>query len=129
MKIGIFRPPLPRRSGLNNRIPKEITIDCPVFLDPPLPRVSRTSFVNGPLKSSLLPSILWKNTLSDKMSTDKIFVGQNYSWDKIFDTYPKFRQFCPTKIFIRRSFVRNLLYRNSSLNRSSNLKQNDGLMQ
>ena len=27
---------------------------------------------------------------------DKIFDGQNFSSDKIFDNKPKFRQFCPT---------------------------------
>ena len=36
-----------------------------------------------------------KDTLSDKSSSDKIFDGQNISSDKIFDTKPKFRQFCP----------------------------------
>ena len=35
------------------------------------------------------------NTLSDKISSDKIFDGQNISSDKTFDTKPKFRQFCP----------------------------------
>ena len=35
------------------------------------------------------------NTLSDKISSDKIFDGQNILSDKIFDTKPKFRQFCP----------------------------------
>ena len=35
------------------------------------------------------------NTLSDKISSDKIFVGQNISSNKIFDTKPKFRQVCP----------------------------------
>ena len=35
------------------------------------------------------------NTLSGKISPDKIFAGQNISSDKIFDTKPKFRQFCP----------------------------------
>ena len=49
------------------------------------------------------------STLSDKISTDEIFVGQNFSTDKIFDTFLNFRQFCPTKIFVRRTFVRNLL--------------------
>ena len=33
-------------------------------------------------------------TLSDKISPDKIFVGQNISSDKILDTKPKFRQLC-----------------------------------
>ena len=37
----------------------------------------------------------WFVTLSDKISTDKIFVGQNFSPDEIFDTDPNFRQFCP----------------------------------
>ena len=36
-----------------------------------------------------------RTTLSDKISSDKIFDGQNISSDKIFDTEPKFRQFCP----------------------------------
>ena len=39
------------------------------------------------------------STLSDKISADKIFGGQNFSVDKIFDTNSKFRQFCPTKMF------------------------------
>ena len=40
--------------------------------------------------------MLWnEDTLSDKSSSDKIFDGQNISSDKIFDTKPKFRQFCP----------------------------------
>ena len=34
-------------------------------------------------------------TLSDKISSDKIFDGQNISSDKKFDAKPKFRQFCP----------------------------------
>ena len=38
-------------------------------------------------------------TLSDKTSSDKIFVGQNFSSDKIFVTFPNFRHFCPTKRF------------------------------
>ena len=40
-------------------------------------------------------------TLSDKISTDKIFGGQNFSAGKTFGTKSKFRQFCPTKFFHR----------------------------
>ena len=40
-----------------------------------------------------------ESTLSDKISADKIFGGQNFSADKIFGTISKFRQFCPPKIF------------------------------
>ena len=53
------------------------------------------------------------NTLLDKISTNKIFIGQNFSTDRIFDTFQNFRQFCPTKIFVRRTFVRNLFDCNS----------------
>ena len=38
-KIEIFRPPLPRLSGFNNRIPMKITIDVR-FSKTPLPQVS-----------------------------------------------------------------------------------------
>ena len=41
-----------------------------------------------------LACLKWR-TLSDKISSDKIFDGQNISSDKIFDTKPKFRHFCP----------------------------------
>merc|ERR1719505_389315 len=37
----------------------------------------------------------WTKFSTDKISSDKIFDGQNISSDKIFDTKPKFRQFCP----------------------------------
>ena len=47
-------------------------------------------------------------TLSDKISSDKIFVGQNISSDKIFDTEPKFRQFCPTNFCLIRYILRDL---------------------
>ena len=40
-------------------------------------------------------SVLMRITLSDKISSDKIFVGHNISSDKTFDTRPKFRHFCP----------------------------------
>ena len=39
-------------------------------------------------------------TLSDKISLDKIFVGQNNAWNKIFYTKPKFRQFCPIFVWL-----------------------------
>ena len=39
-------------------------------------------------------------TLSDKSSLDKIFDGQNFSSDKIFDTKPKFRHFCPIFVWL-----------------------------
>ena len=43
-----------------------------------------------------LACLKWR-TLSDKISSDKIFDGQNVSSDKIFDTKLEFRHFCPTK--------------------------------
>ena len=82
------------------------------------------------------------HTLSDKISSDKIFVGQNFSSDKIFDTFPKIRHFRPMKIIVQRNFVRNLLYRNSffyhitkmsllksTLDRSFNPLQYEGVTQ
>ena len=44
-KIGIFRPPLPRLSGLNNRIPLKITIDVRFFKTPPPP--GKPDVLNG----------------------------------------------------------------------------------
>ena len=76
------------------------------------------------------------------ISTEKIFVGQNFSLDKIFDTFPKIRHFRPMKIIVQRNFVRNLLYRNSffyhitkmsllksTLDRSFNPLQYEGVTQ
>ena len=42
-----------------------------------------------------LSRVRWLNTLPDKISSDKIFAGQNISPDKTFDIKPKIRQFCP----------------------------------
>ena len=42
-----FLDPLPRQSGLNSRIPIEITIGVRIPKTP-LPWVSRTSFMDGP---------------------------------------------------------------------------------
>ena len=60
------------------------------------------------------------DTLSDKISTDKIFVGQNFSSDKIFVTDPNFRQFCPNiclqnsissdKIFVGQNFSTDKIF-------------------
>ena len=40
--------------------------------------------------------LIIRTPLSDKILSDKINDGQNVSSDEIFDTKPKFRQFCPT---------------------------------
>ena len=60
------------------------------------------------------------DTLSDKISSDKIFVGQNFSSDKIFVTDPNFRQFCPNiclqnsissdKIFVGQNFSTDKIF-------------------
>ena len=50
------------------------------------------------LSHSEIQKELKSHTLSDKISSDKIFDGQNISSDKIFDTKPKFRHFCPTNL-------------------------------
>ena len=53
------------------------------------------------MKENLQRECCWlAHTLSDKISADKIFDGQNFSLDKIFGTKSKFRQFCPTNFFI-----------------------------
>ena len=44
-KIGIFRPPLPRLSGLNNRIPLKITIEVRFSKTPPPP--GKPDVLNG----------------------------------------------------------------------------------
>ena len=56
----------------------------------------KQSFKLGPL---FLAEAL-NTTLSDKTMSDKIFVGQNFSLDKIFVTIGKFRHFCQTKNFV-----------------------------
>ena len=60
---------------------------------------SRTKFLSL-LKNLTVFFRLWFCTLSDKTMSDKIFVGQNFSSDKIFVTSEKFRHFCPTKYFV-----------------------------
>ena len=60
---------------------------------------------SGPLdidKAIVLYCIIYRqipDTLSDKISADKIFGGQNFSAHKIFGTKSKFRQICLTKLF------------------------------
>ena len=40
---------------------------------------------------------MWAYTLSDKISADKIFGGQNFSANKIFGSKPDYRHLCPPK--------------------------------
>ena len=55
-----------------------------------------------------------KNILSDKKMSDLFFVGLNYSSDKVFITSKKFCHFCPTKNFVKSSFLLNITYINAS---------------
>ena len=57
--------------------------------------ISSLSDNMGDGKQVLLISYFSQVTLSDKISSDKIFDGQNNSLEKIFDNKMKCRQFCP----------------------------------
>ena len=77
----------------------------PWFLNPtycPSPNcipLVNTSLINKFLVTDFF-YFSFRHTLSDKISSDKIFDGQNISSDKIFDTKPKFRHFCPIFVWL-----------------------------
>ena len=50
------------------------------------------------------------SALSDQKIVGHIFVGLNYSSDKIFVTSNKFRHFCPTKNFVQISILLHITY-------------------
>ena len=83
--------------------------------------IATTCLAAKKIRDGIDAYLIGQNFDGQNFCLTKLLVGQN------FLHFPKFRQFCQTKIFVRRSFVRNLLYHNSSFyhaTKTSQLKSN-----